>query len=438
MIVVDHEYRLHACWTRHAALLSDLLGVLAGDEEGCPDPTKGWIAATRGHGSPTGTAGIGLEPAHAGRVRQQRMPQRLRAIARDGDADALALVTDRRADEKRGLAAFPFQLPREGKIHEPVAMDAEERSAEGGLDGGERKIDVEPALTGVHEAQPLGGLERPDLRRVEEDEVPLAPRDHAEQAGTDVRPPLVEPAQALLDTFLTERLQQVVGDAEIERLQGMLAEGGGQHEQGARDAVPRVPVGRRVGRRSQRLDELEAILSARELHVDEDHVDRERRQHFPRLSGAGDRADHLGQLRRLDEVHEVIARRPFVLEHQGAEAGHERASSMGISTIERVPEGEDSSRNLARSAYCSASRRRTECKPKPPGRAVPSGSPGPLSSTVQTSVLASTSAARTSIVPPSLRPSAPCLTAFSTSGCRRSRGRSAPRVPAPTSQRKAR
>src|SRR5712691_2868724 len=38
---------------------------------------------------------------------------------------------------------------------------------------------------------------------------------------------------------------------------------------------------------------------------------------------------------------------------------HWRVSSMGISTIDRVPDAEASSRKVARSAYCSASRRRT-------------------------------------------------------------------------------
>src|SRR5882724_7499338 len=194
----------------------------------------------------------------------------------------------------------------------------------------------------------------------------------------------------------------------------------------------------RAVRGCHRLHELETILVPGKLHVDEHHVHRQRREHVARLAAGGDRAHHFGELRRLDQLHQVVARQPFVFEHERAQACHDRASSSGISTIDRVPVSEDSSRKLARSAYCKASRLCTECSPNAPGRFLPSGIPRPLSSTVQTSFFASTTSARTSMRPPSSRASAPWFTAFSTSGWSRSRGRSAVRVPAPRFQWNAR
>ena len=94
----------------------------------------------------------------------------------------------------------------------------------------------------------------------------------------------------------------------------MLAERRRQHE--------RRPRAARTGS-DRRLDEFEAVLAAAKLNVDEDHVHRKPGQDLACLADAGDRADYFGELGRLDELHQVVASRPFVLEHQRAQAGHE-------------------------------------------------------------------------------------------------------------------
>ena len=56
-------------------------------------------------------------------------------------------------------------------------MHARERTAERRLDGGERKVDVERAVGGMHGREAVGGFEGPDLGRIEEDEAAAATRD---------------------------------------------------------------------------------------------------------------------------------------------------------------------------------------------------------------------------------------------------------------------
>ena len=99
----------------------------------------------------------------------------------------------------------------------------------------------------------------------------------------------------------------------------MLGEGRRQHE-------------RRSAR--QLLYELEAGLSSGELNVDEDHVHRQRRERFARLGDARHRAYHFGELRRLDQLHQVVPRRPFVFEHERAQTRHDWGSSN--SSVERL------------------------------------------------------------------------------------------------------
>jgi hypothetical protein len=62
--------------------------------------------------------------------------------------DAVALVAERGPEEERGLLSLAFQLACEVEVDEPVAVHADQGAAEGGLDGGEREIDVELAETG--------------------------------------------------------------------------------------------------------------------------------------------------------------------------------------------------------------------------------------------------------------------------------------------------
>jgi hypothetical protein len=77
----------------------------------------------------------------------------------------------------------------------------------------------------VHEGQPIGSLERPDLVRLEKDKAPLAPRDDPSRTAPSSagrRAPLMQTAQALGDPLLAERLEQVIDDAELERLERVL------------------------------------------------------------------------------------------------------------------------------------------------------------------------------------------------------------------------
>ena len=65
--------------------------------------------------------------------------------------------------------------------------------------------------------------------------------------------------------------------------------------------MPAVGGGKHEGRPArQQANELEAVLAAGKLHVDEDDVDRQRCQRLARLDDARYRTDHVGQARRLD------------------------------------------------------------------------------------------------------------------------------------------
>src|SRR5262249_8316998 len=184
---------------------------------------------------------------------------------------------------------------------------------------------------------------------------------------------------------------------------------------------------RRAGAAGVRADQVEALSlvgGARQLHVDERDVERERAHHLARVVEAADRGDHLGAARRLQQLDEVVARDPLVLDDQGAPP--HRATSAGSSTIERVRSPARSSRNAALPSSPTARRRVTSARPIAPSRGA--AGPGPLSSTTHVTVCAAVSAVRTAISPPSWRRSAPCFTAFSTSGCKSRRGSRTPRV----------
>src|SRR5229473_2397506 len=375
----------------------------------------------------------GSGAAQAGRIFQKDVPERFGAVLRDGRADAPSFRPEIAAHRHRRPSDVAIQLLDVRQVHQPVAVHAEERPAERRLDRSQGQIDVEPALRRVHEGEAVRRLERPDLLRIEEDEVLLPPRDHPAHGLWSRRAPVEKMPEALVDAVFGERLEDVVDDAEIERLQAVLR-GGSRKDEHGRQRVSshranQIEAGARVARRSQ-------------LDVDEDDVDRRTRQRFASLIDGGDRADHLRAMGTFDQPDQIIPRRPFVLEHQRSEKirfAHGRLPcSSGSSTTDRVPAGEDSSRKVAASEYRSASRRRTETRPNAPGRVARFGTPGPLSSTMQMSLGPSASSVRTVISPPPARISAPCFTAFSTSGCSSSRGKSAGRVPPPTSQWKAR
>src|SRR5476649_1498518 len=248
----------------------------------------------------------------------------------------------------------------------------------------------------------------------------------------DRRAALEETLEALLDALVGEGLEEVVDDAEAERLQAVLRGRGREHEHRRR----------RLSR--HRADQIEArarIARGSELDVDEDDVHGRSRHRLTRFAEAGHRPDHFRAMAALDQADEVVPGRPLVLEHQRLEEmrlAHTNVlpCSSGSSTMDCVPSAEDSSRSVAAPEYRSASRRRTDSRPNAPDLVGLSCMPGPLSSMVQTS-LGPTSSARTVISPPPARMSAPCLTAFSTSGCKRSRGSTARGAPSPISQRNA-
>src|SRR3954470_3851578 len=113
-------------------------------------------------------------------------------------------------------------------------------------------------------------------------------------------------AQALFDALLAERLEETIDRAELRGLRRMLPERGRQHECGARSAC-------------RRAEEVEAVLAAGKLHVDEHHVDGGRGEQLARFGQASDRGQNVGKPRLLDQLDEIVARRPLVVEYQRAQ-----------------------------------------------------------------------------------------------------------------------
>src|ERR1700733_13735872 len=289
---------------------------------------------------------------------------------------------------------------------------------------------------------------------LEEDEAALATRDDARSHTRGKRgglTPIVQATKTLRDALFREGLQQVVDRTQLERLDGMTVERRREHEH------------RRASHADHGSHQIEARLGARaaeELNVDEDRFDphpwgaldravEARRDLLYRLAcffDACNGADHLGQARAFEKLDQIVARGPLVFYDERADGStgrgyvaHGRAStaagpalarpraSGGSSTMDRVPEEEGSSLIVA-PEYRSSRRLRTACSPNAPARTSASGAPGPLSSTVHTTLTSGscTTVADTMMMPPPRRQRAPCLTAFSTSGCSKSLGRSAP------------
>ncbi len=94
------------------------------------------------------------------------------------------------------------------------------------------------ALRRVHEGEAVRRLERPDLLRVEEDEALLPPRDHPAHGLRSRRAPVEKTPEASVDAVFGERLEDVVDDAEIERLQAVLR-GGNRKDEHGRQRVSR-------------------------------------------------------------------------------------------------------------------------------------------------------------------------------------------------------
>ncbi len=118
------------------------------------------------------------------------------------------------------------------------------------------------------------------------------------------------------------------------------ARGGGEDEQGRGGPL-------RVG--PHKLETLVVHLAAYQLHVDEGDVDGDiggrRIEDLPRIVRGCYRADDLRGAGRLQELDEMVARRPLVFDDQRAQR-HGKASA-GISTIERVRPSSVSSRKAA-------------------------------------------------------------------------------------------
>src|SRR5439155_8634214 len=276
-------------------------------------------------------------------------------------------------------------------------MDAEKRAAERRLDRCQREIDVELALGPVDEGEAVRRFEGPDGRRVEEHEALLPARHHPARTLRPRRAALEKTLEALLDALLGERLQDIVDYTEIERFQAVLRGRGRQHEHRCRGFA---------GHRADQVQARARVARGGELDVDEDDV-HGRAGHRPAgFLEAGHRADHFSAARVLDQLDQVVPRRPLVLEHQYLEEirlAHDAPPfSSGSSTTERVPPAKDSSRSVAASEYRSASRRRTDRRPNAPGRVALFGTPGPLSSMVQTR-FGPDSFVRTVICPPPAR-----------------------------------
>ncbi len=164
----------------------------------------------------------------------------------------------------------------------------------------------------------------------------------------------MDPAERLRDPLLVERFQEVVDHAELERLEGVRVVRGGEDEH------------RRAAGLDGFADEREPRalpVGARELDVGEDDVDREpgpRVDRLARLLERGHGADHFRKPGRLDELDEVVPRRPLVLDDERAQRArprrllrrrHDALASdcrcCGRSTIDRVPVDDDSRRRLA-------------------------------------------------------------------------------------------
>src|SRR5690349_2807764 len=218
-------------------------------------------------------------------------------------------------------------------------MHARERATERGLDRREAQIDVERAVARVHAGEPFRRLERPDVLRIQEDEVLLPPRDHTERPRATLRATRHEPAEALLDALFAEGLEEVVDHAEVERLERVLLER-------ARDDEHRRP-----GRVRHRADQIETgprIAGPGELDVYENDVDGRALQRLTRLVEAGDGTDDFREVRVMDQLDEIVARRPLVLEHQ-------RFQHVSLTHGEAPPRSSASPRARTRGA---ASRRR--------------------------------------------------------------------------------
>ena len=124
-------------------------------------------------------------------------------------------------------------------------------------------------MHGVHRGEAVGGLECPDLSRVQEDQLFSLSSDDARWAlqgrrGASQR----EPLEATLHPLLREWLEQVVDNAQLEGLHRVLAIGGGEHEHRRRRRL-----GHGAYEREPRL-----FAAAHEAHVHESDVD-------PQLTG---------------------------------------------------------------------------------------------------------------------------------------------------------
>ena len=266
--------------------------------------------------------------------------------------------------------------------------------------------------------------------RLEEHEAALAARDDPRRplAHLCPRAPLLQPPQALRHALLVERLEQVVDDAELERLERVLLVRRRQHEHRRRRL--RAP---RPGRATARVSPRCPV----ELHVDERDVDAHPRA--PRRSSAcrassspptaptTSASPDASRARRGSFAPATRPRRRArgseIRPPASAQASLGVGESRRSSAYPRARTRAGATRRAPRARAAAAPRAaRTR-----PSRTSASGMPGPLSSTTHTSRHRRRAAtrARPPRPSPSPRRSAPCFTAFSTSGWSRRRGSSA-------------
>src|SRR5207244_2616797 len=182
----------------------------AGERSSSNEPTSARRSVT------TTRSPCGSGAAQAGRVLQQDVSQGLGAVLRDGRADAASLGPEVAADHHGCPSDVAIQLLDVGQVHQPVAVHAEERPAEGRFDRSEGQIDVELALRRVHEGEAIRRFEGPDLLGIEEDEALLPPSDYPADGMCSRRAPIEKAPEALVDALFGERLENVIDDAQVE------------------------------------------------------------------------------------------------------------------------------------------------------------------------------------------------------------------------------
>src|SRR5580658_3730677 len=205
-----------------------------------------------------------LGPTQSGRVGKEHLAYSRGALASHRDPNPLAGVRDGRSYEELGLVPIALELLDVSGAHKPVSVRTEERPSERSLDRGKRQIDVEDAGKRVNKRQPVGGLERPDLVRLEKHKGAFAPRDDSrrtDRPSSKGGAPLVQSFETLNHALVAERLEQVVDHAELESLERVAFVGRGENEH----RRPREP--------SSVAYQREAALPARPIERDIDEHD---------------------------------------------------------------------------------------------------------------------------------------------------------------------